>query len=60
MDVVESTNGEHNGVSTAPAGGANGAGVVAEKIDFGGGEIVVYRRLEKKSCSRYMLKDMFD
>jgi hypothetical protein len=60
LGVVESTNGEANGSPDPPAAGASDPGLVAKTIDFGESEIVVYRRVEKKSCSRYMLKDMFD
>ncbi|MGH2570212.1 MAG: hypothetical protein ACRDGR_03235, partial [bacterium] len=60
LDVMESTNGERNGDARPPAEGASAPGLVAEKIAFGESEIVLYRRVERKSCSRYMLKDMFD
>ena len=35
--------------------------VVAEKINVGESErIVIYRKSAKKSCTRYVLKDVFD
>jgi hypothetical protein len=40
---------------------ANDQEIVAEKISVGESErIVIYRKSAKKSCTRYVLKDIFD
>ena len=47
------------GQPEAPA--ADEQQVVAEKINVGESErIVIYRKSAKKSCTRYVLKDVFD
>lgn len=60
--VVDCVNIEAAAETEQPeAAGADDQQVVAEKINVGESErIVIYRKSAKKSCTRYVLKDVFD
>ena len=60
--VVDCVNVEDAVETEQPAApGADDQQVVAENINVGESErIVIYRKSAKKSCTRYVLKDVFD